>query len=191
MSNRSHITINTVPRLYCIVLLIPLIQIEEVFFSWLLSMVACWAWSAGYEVAESGADLDLVIFSPIFCFLFWSSHLNLEKITTNLMSNQQFYLPSLNTRTFCWCPTTRLVHIIHLSIWDKTSNIHIGHIFVPSHFLTSHLFQSTADVPLLMTIFSSRVGFCNKVDMLRRTHHLHTSHFSSTHTYLHCHQSLS
>ena len=69
MLNRSHITINTVPGLYCIVLLIPLIQIEEVFFSWLLSMVACWAWSAGYEVAESGADLDLVIFSPIFCFL--------------------------------------------------------------------------------------------------------------------------
>ena len=24
-------------------------------------MVACWTWSAGYEVAESGADLDLVI----------------------------------------------------------------------------------------------------------------------------------
>ena len=23
-------------------------------------MVACWTWSAGYEVAESGADLDLV-----------------------------------------------------------------------------------------------------------------------------------
>ena len=29
--------------------------------------------------------------------------------------------------------------------------------------LISFTFQSTADVPLLMTIFSSRVGFCNKV----------------------------
>lgn len=69
-------------------------QIEEIFFSWLLTMVACWTWSAGYEVAESGADLDLL------------KHKNL--------------------------------------------------LMMPNH-------QSTADVPLLMTIFSSRVGFCNKV----------------------------
>jgi lysophosphatidylglycerol acyltransferase 1 len=69
-------------------------QIEGVFFSWLSSMVACWTWSAGYEVAESGADLDLL------------KHKNL--------------------------------------------------LLMPNH-------QSTADVPLLMTIFASRVGFCNKV----------------------------
>jgi len=69
-------------------------EVEEVFFSWLLSMVACWTWSAGYQVAESGADLDL---------------LKQEKL-----------------------------------------------LIMPNH-------QSTADVPLLMTIFSARVGFCNKV----------------------------
>lgn len=69
-------------------------ELEEVFFSWMLSMVACWTWSAGYEVAESGADLDLV------------KH---EKL-----------------------------------------------LIMPNH-------QSTADVPLLMTIFSARVGFCNKI----------------------------
>jgi len=69
-------------------------QIEEILFSWLLTMVACWTWSAGYEVAESGADLDLL----------------------------------------------------------KKENL----LMMPNH-------QSTADVPLLMTIFSSRVGFCNKV----------------------------
>ena len=61
MSNLSPITIITVPAVYHIVPFKTVIQIEEVFFSWLLSMVACWAWSAGYEVAESGADLDLVI----------------------------------------------------------------------------------------------------------------------------------
>lgn len=77
-------------------LLSPLLysQIEEVLFSWMLSMVACWNWSAGYHVAESGVDLDLL----------------------------------------------------------KKSNL----LIMPNH-------QSTADVPLLMTVFSARVGFCNKV----------------------------
>jgi len=69
-------------------------KVEEIFFSWLLSMVACWTWSAGYQVAESGDDLDKI------------KHENL--------------------------------------------------LIMPNH-------QSTADVPLLMTIFSARVGFCNKV----------------------------
>lgn len=69
-------------------------KVEEVFFSWMLSMVACWTWSAGYQVAESGDDLDLI---------------KQEKL-----------------------------------------------LIMPNH-------QSTADVPLLMTIFSARVGFCNKV----------------------------
>lgn len=69
-------------------------KVEEVFFSWLLSMVASWTWSAGYQVAESGADLDSL----------------------------------------------------------KKENL----LIMPNH-------QSTADVPLLMTIFSARVGFCNKV----------------------------
>jgi len=69
-------------------------QVEEWLFSWLLSMVACWTWSAGYQIAESGADLDRL----------------------------------------------------------KKENL----LIMPNH-------QSTADVPLLMTIFSARIGFCNKV----------------------------
>lgn len=74
------------PRLYN--------QLEQVLFSWLLSLVACWSWSAGYEVEESGDRLDSISDSRLL-----------------LMANH----------------------------------------------------QSTADVPLLMTIFSSRIGFCNKV----------------------------
>ena len=35
-------------------------QIEEVMFSWMLSMVSCWSWSAGYSVVESGESLDHV-----------------------------------------------------------------------------------------------------------------------------------
>jgi len=69
-------------------------QLEQVFFSWLLTIVSCWSWSAGYQLAESGASLD---------------------------------------------------HLQHHRL-----------LILPNH-------QSTADVPLLMTIFSSRVGFCNKV----------------------------
>jgi len=69
-------------------------QLEQVFFSWLLTVVSCWCWSAGYDLAESGASLD---------------------------------------------------HLQHHRL-----------LILPNH-------QSTADVPLLMTIFSSRVGFCNKV----------------------------
>jgi len=63
-------------------------------FSWLLTMVASWTWSAGYQVAESGVDID---------------RMQEEKL-----------------------------------------------LIMPNH-------QSTADVPLLMTIFSSRIGFCNKL----------------------------
>jgi len=33
-------------------------QLEQVFFSWLLTVVSCWCWSAGYDLAESGANLD-------------------------------------------------------------------------------------------------------------------------------------
>jgi len=69
-------------------------QMEQVFFSWNLSIVACWTWSAGYRLAESGASLD---------------------------------------------------HLQHNRL-----------LILPNH-------QSTADVPLLMTIFTARIGFCNKV----------------------------
>ena len=67
---------------------------EQVLFSWLLSIVSSWSWSAGYQLAESGASLDQM------------QHKRL--------------------------------------------------LILPNH-------QSTADVPLLMTIFSARIGFCNKV----------------------------
>jgi len=70
------------------------LQIEEVLFSWLLTLVACWSWTAQYKVMESGDRLD------------------------NFMSKRL--------------------------------------LLMPNH-------QSTADVPMLMTIFSTRVGFCNKV----------------------------
>ena len=60
----------------------------------MLSVVASWSWSAGYHIAESGADLD---------------------------------------------------HLTHHRL-----------LILPNH-------QSTADVPLLMTIFTARIGFCNRV----------------------------
>lgn len=69
-------------------------QVEEKLFSCCLSMVASWTWSAGYQVQESGSDLDLLA----------KSHLL-------LMANH----------------------------------------------------QSTADVPILMSVFSTRAGFCEKV----------------------------
>eukprot|EP00092_Neocalanus_flemingeri_P037822 GFUD01041172.1.p1 GENE.GFUD01041172.1~~GFUD01041172.1.p1 ORF type:complete len:356 (-),score=125.25 GFUD01041172.1:322-1389(-) len=69
-------------------------ELEQVFFSWMLSIVSCWCWSAGYQLAESGASLD---------------------------------------------------HLQHHRL-----------LILPNH-------QSTADVPLLMTIFTARIGFSNKV----------------------------
>ena len=35
-------------------------QLEEVMFSWMLSIVSCWSWSAGYSIVESGESLDNV-----------------------------------------------------------------------------------------------------------------------------------
>jgi len=69
-------------------------MIEEVMFSWMLSMVTCWSWSAGYHIMESGESLDLL------------KHHKL--------------------------------------------------LVLPNH-------QSTADVPLLMSIFTARMGLTNKV----------------------------
>ena len=69
-------------------------SIEEVMFSWMLSMVTCWSWSAGFNIVESGEDLD---------------SLKHQKL-----------------------------------------------LILPNH-------QSTADVPLLMSLFTSRLGFTNKV----------------------------
>ena len=63
-------------------------------FSWMLSMVSCWAWSAGYHIVETGNRLETLA-------------------------------------------------------RDKL-------LVLPNH-------QSTADVPLLMTIFTARVGLANKV----------------------------
>lgn len=36
-------------------------RIEEVFFNWLLSMVACWNYTAGYSVFESGDRLEDIV----------------------------------------------------------------------------------------------------------------------------------
>ena len=69
-------------------------SIEETFFGWLLGMVACWNYTAGYKVVESGDCLDQIL-------------------------DQSF-------------------------------------LFLPNH-------QSTADVPLCMTIFASRYGYPDKV----------------------------
>jgi len=69
-------------------------QLEEVMFSWMLSIVSCWSWSAGYSIVESGESLD------------------------NLQSKRLLVLPN---------------------------------------------HQSTADVPLLMSIFTARIGLTNKV----------------------------
>ena len=35
-------------------------RIEEVMFSWMLSIVSSWSWSAGYSILESGESLDQV-----------------------------------------------------------------------------------------------------------------------------------
>lgn len=32
-------------------------RIEGYLFSWLLSMVACWSWSGGYDIVEEGDDI--------------------------------------------------------------------------------------------------------------------------------------
>lgn len=69
-------------------------QLEDVFFGWLLSMVACWNYTAGYDVIESGDQLD------------------------------------------------------------KASQENI--LFMPNH-------QSTADVPLCMTLFTARKHFADRV----------------------------
>ena len=137
------------------------VQIEEIFFSWLLTMVACWTWSAGYEVAESGADLDLVSFAS---FIFSSCIFIIMKRRTFwtkiwwywfIVINTYFHLPSSNTRTFWWCRTIRYQ--------PPTKELTFYHDFAS---------QSTADVPLLMTIFSSRVGFCNKVELTKYYYNL-------------------
>ena len=36
-------------------------QCEETLYSWLLSMVSCWVWSDGYQLAESGDSLDRLV----------------------------------------------------------------------------------------------------------------------------------
>ena len=149
------------------------VQIEEIFFSWLLTMVACWTWSAGYEVAESGADLDLVSFAS---FIFSSCIFIIMKRRTFwtkiwwywlIVINTYFHLPSSNTRTFWWCRTIRYQ--------PPTKELTFYHDFAS---------QSTADVPLLMTIFSSRVGFCNKVELTKYYYNL-SVHW--VHQYFHPH----
>lgn len=69
-------------------------HIEDVLFGWLLSLVACWNYTAGYEVVESGDRLD------------------------------------------------------------KAAKDNI--LFMPNH-------QSTADVPLCMTLFTARSNFADRV----------------------------
>jgi len=69
-------------------------RVEQNLFSWLLSMVSCWSYTAGYDIAESGDSLDESVKSRI--------------------------------------------------------------LYMPNH-------QSTADVPFLMTIFSTRFGYSGKV----------------------------
>jgi len=69
-------------------------KIEEVLFNWLLSIVSCWVWSAGFSVVETGDSLDSLAGSRL--------------------------------------------------------------LLLPNH-------QSTADVPLLMSIFTARQAFTNKV----------------------------
>jgi len=69
-------------------------KIEETCFTWLLAMVSCWSQTAGYQIAESGDELNSCLE---------------EKI-----------------------------------------------LYMPNH-------QSTADVPFLMNIFTSRFGYSGKV----------------------------
>ena len=136
-------------------------------------MVACWTWSAGYEVAESGADLDLVSFAS---FIFSSCIFIIMKRRTFwtkiwwywlIVINTYFHLPSSNTRTFWWCRIIRYQ--------PPTKELTFYHDFAS---------QSTADVPLLMTIFSSRVGFCNKVELTKYYYNL-SVHW--VHQYFHPH----
>jgi lysophosphatidylglycerol acyltransferase 1 len=45
-------------------------RIESRFFSWMLAMVACWSNSAGYDIVESGDDLeDLLRHDETFLFM--------------------------------------------------------------------------------------------------------------------------
>ena len=69
-------------------------KIEDVLFGWLLNMVACWNYTAGYHVVESGDRLEK----------------------------------------------------------NTTENV----LFMPNH-------QSTADVPLCMTLFTAREHFADRV----------------------------
>ncbi len=46
-------------------------QIEGYFFNWLLSMVACWNYTAGYNVFESGDRLEDIVDDT---FLFMPNH---------------------------------------------------------------------------------------------------------------------
>lgn len=46
-------------------------QIEDIFFGWLLTMVACWNYTAGYEVFESGDRLEDIAHKR---FLFMPNH---------------------------------------------------------------------------------------------------------------------
>ncbi len=48
-------------------------KMEEIFFDWLLSMVACWSYTAGYKVVESGDDLEAVAASGA-SFMFMPNH---------------------------------------------------------------------------------------------------------------------
>ena len=34
-------------------------ELEEMLFSWMLSIVSCWSWSAGYNIVESGESLTV------------------------------------------------------------------------------------------------------------------------------------
>ena len=74
---------------------------------------------------------------------------NIYRLHFQLLCDNDWIMipPSSRRRIFWWCPTTRY--------WLLSQSRNSS--------LISFTFQSTADVPLLMTIFSSRVGFCNKV----------------------------
>ena len=59
-------TVKTVPYelrrvLYFFLVVCTPFQCEETLYSWLLSMVSCWVWSDGYQLAESGDSLDRLV----------------------------------------------------------------------------------------------------------------------------------
>jgi len=81
-------------------------RVEQTLFSWLLAMVSCWSYTAGYDIAESGDSLD----------------------------------ESMKSRI----------------------------LYMPNH-------QSTADVPFLMTIFSTRFGYSGTVMWLMDKVFLYTN----------------